>query len=329
MVVIIEPHDWMLPGSATSRTFQRALLERDFELLISGENLVFVRVDATAGADQRRLVRSGWHEGAAARSGDPTAEFPHWWRGVGRRDRACVGTSRPHSPSAFASWWHEACVPLSPPPAAAQVLAGVLHRAVLSAPTPPGRRGGTRQRRSRPHRRRPSARRGEDPRPMAALDALTAAHGVRVVPRTAGCSSSTVERTWPATRLRWAAPCAPFAVHRRWRTRLRSAPPPSCERELPPRSRWTGDGARSRPDRSAPGPQIGVRSGQTTAPPPPASALPRQCGRTASAGSRRAARTAGETPASRPDGEGGGGAAGEGRRSGRRRASPGCGRRAR
>ena len=43
-MVIIEPHDWMLPGQQSSATFQRAMGSRDFELFISGENLIYVRV---------------------------------------------------------------------------------------------------------------------------------------------------------------------------------------------------------------------------------------------------------------------------------------------
>jgi FkbM family methyltransferase len=42
-VVYIEPHDWMLPGKATSRSFQRAMGELDFEIHISGDNLLYVR----------------------------------------------------------------------------------------------------------------------------------------------------------------------------------------------------------------------------------------------------------------------------------------------
>jgi FkbM family methyltransferase len=42
-VVFIEPHDWMLPGRGTSRSFQREMGRRDFELLIRGENLTYVR----------------------------------------------------------------------------------------------------------------------------------------------------------------------------------------------------------------------------------------------------------------------------------------------
>jgi FkbM family methyltransferase len=42
-VVFIEPHDWMLPGKSTSRTFQRAMGFRDYELFIGGETLTYVR----------------------------------------------------------------------------------------------------------------------------------------------------------------------------------------------------------------------------------------------------------------------------------------------
>ena len=42
-IVIIEPHDWMLPGQRSSGPFQKAMGDRDFELLISGENLIYVR----------------------------------------------------------------------------------------------------------------------------------------------------------------------------------------------------------------------------------------------------------------------------------------------
>lgn len=41
--VFVEPHDWMLPERKTSRTFQRAFAARDFDLLMIGENLLFVR----------------------------------------------------------------------------------------------------------------------------------------------------------------------------------------------------------------------------------------------------------------------------------------------
>jgi FkbM family methyltransferase len=42
--VIIEPHDWMLPGTGSSCAF-RAALGPEFDLLISGENLVFIRCE--------------------------------------------------------------------------------------------------------------------------------------------------------------------------------------------------------------------------------------------------------------------------------------------
>jgi FkbM family methyltransferase len=42
-LLIVEPHDW-LPGEAnTSRTLQRAVASCEFDLLLSGENLVYVR----------------------------------------------------------------------------------------------------------------------------------------------------------------------------------------------------------------------------------------------------------------------------------------------
>ena len=44
-VIIIEPHDWLYPGRRTSRNFQRVLADHDFDLLISGENLIYVRRD--------------------------------------------------------------------------------------------------------------------------------------------------------------------------------------------------------------------------------------------------------------------------------------------
>ncbi len=43
-VVFVEVHDWMLPGQHTSRALQKAMFEREFELLIRGENLIFVRL---------------------------------------------------------------------------------------------------------------------------------------------------------------------------------------------------------------------------------------------------------------------------------------------
>jgi hypothetical protein len=42
--VFIEPHDWMLPGELSSRTFQQAMSRAPFELCIRGENLLYVQV---------------------------------------------------------------------------------------------------------------------------------------------------------------------------------------------------------------------------------------------------------------------------------------------
>lgn len=42
-VVIIELHDWMLPGQYSSLPFQKAMVSRNSEVLISGNNLILVR----------------------------------------------------------------------------------------------------------------------------------------------------------------------------------------------------------------------------------------------------------------------------------------------
>jgi FkbM family methyltransferase len=42
-LVMIEPHDWMFPGEFSSATLQRTMAQQRFELLISGENLFYVR----------------------------------------------------------------------------------------------------------------------------------------------------------------------------------------------------------------------------------------------------------------------------------------------
>ncbi len=42
-VLIIEPHDWLFPGKFTSKPLQKAIAAHDFEMLISGENLIYVR----------------------------------------------------------------------------------------------------------------------------------------------------------------------------------------------------------------------------------------------------------------------------------------------
>jgi FkbM family methyltransferase len=42
-VVFVEPHDWMFPGERPSGPLQRAMARQPFELLIAGDNLVYVR----------------------------------------------------------------------------------------------------------------------------------------------------------------------------------------------------------------------------------------------------------------------------------------------
>jgi len=44
--IFVEPHDWMLPGRGTSRSFRQAI-GAEFDMLISGENLIFVRCEPT------------------------------------------------------------------------------------------------------------------------------------------------------------------------------------------------------------------------------------------------------------------------------------------
>lgn len=41
-LVYLEPHDWMLPGKGSSRSFQNAFGERDFDMLLQGENILYV-----------------------------------------------------------------------------------------------------------------------------------------------------------------------------------------------------------------------------------------------------------------------------------------------
>jgi FkbM family methyltransferase len=43
-MLVIEPHDWLFPRQRTSRSLQIAMASRDFEIFISGDNLVYVRV---------------------------------------------------------------------------------------------------------------------------------------------------------------------------------------------------------------------------------------------------------------------------------------------
>ena len=43
-LLYIEPHDWLYPGKHTSRTFQKALGDRDFHLFIVGPHLCYARL---------------------------------------------------------------------------------------------------------------------------------------------------------------------------------------------------------------------------------------------------------------------------------------------
>jgi FkbM family methyltransferase len=42
--VIIEPHDWLLPGKGSSLTFQKAIASHNFEILLKGQNLIYIRM---------------------------------------------------------------------------------------------------------------------------------------------------------------------------------------------------------------------------------------------------------------------------------------------
>jgi len=43
-IIIIEPHDWLFPDKGTSRNFQKAIASRSFEILISGDSLIYFRL---------------------------------------------------------------------------------------------------------------------------------------------------------------------------------------------------------------------------------------------------------------------------------------------
>lgn len=45
--ILIETHDWMLPGNGTSFALQKAMGERRFEMVLSGENLIYFNTDPT------------------------------------------------------------------------------------------------------------------------------------------------------------------------------------------------------------------------------------------------------------------------------------------
>jgi FkbM family methyltransferase len=41
--IFIEPHDWLFPGAGTSREFQRTMARHDLDVLLMGENLLYVK----------------------------------------------------------------------------------------------------------------------------------------------------------------------------------------------------------------------------------------------------------------------------------------------
>jgi FkbM family methyltransferase len=57
-VVILEPHDYMFAGQGRSRNFQRELANRNFEILICGNNLVYVRLPNHSDAETNSLHHS-------------------------------------------------------------------------------------------------------------------------------------------------------------------------------------------------------------------------------------------------------------------------------
>lgn len=50
-VLMIEIHDWMRPGGGTSFALQHAMADRRFEMVISGENLIYINADLLAAPD--------------------------------------------------------------------------------------------------------------------------------------------------------------------------------------------------------------------------------------------------------------------------------------
>jgi len=43
-VMIIELHDWLMPGQGTSRNFFKRLAENNFDVVLQGENLLLFQV---------------------------------------------------------------------------------------------------------------------------------------------------------------------------------------------------------------------------------------------------------------------------------------------
>ncbi|MET4456742.1 FkbM family methyltransferase [Bradyrhizobium sp. RT3b] len=44
-MLIIEPHDWLLPHERTSSSFQKEMGARQFDIFVAGENIIYVRRD--------------------------------------------------------------------------------------------------------------------------------------------------------------------------------------------------------------------------------------------------------------------------------------------
>lgn len=61
--IVIELHDWLLPGQGTSTNFFRRLGEQSFDVVLQGENLLVFRV---AYRDQKPFVESVRDEGVGA-----------------------------------------------------------------------------------------------------------------------------------------------------------------------------------------------------------------------------------------------------------------------
>jgi FkbM family methyltransferase len=72
--LIIEPHDWMLPGRGSSHAF-RAAVGPEFDMLLSGENVIFVRAEPRAyrpAAPEPAVEASRSGRGVAAMRAAPT-----------------------------------------------------------------------------------------------------------------------------------------------------------------------------------------------------------------------------------------------------------------
>ena len=55
-LVMVECHDWLFPGSKTSNALLRRLTSADFELLLNGENMMFLLSDAAVHATAPKVA---------------------------------------------------------------------------------------------------------------------------------------------------------------------------------------------------------------------------------------------------------------------------------